>query len=93
MCKRGDHLKKDSRRAFELFKKSAEKGYCLAMRDLGVAYQFGNGYTGNMKTALAWYEKAAAVLDDPELDRRVETLQALAAKDPHWGEDYPGKDS
>ena len=48
---------------------------------------------GNMKTALEWYEKAAAALDDPELDRRVEVLRALAVTDPHWGEDFPGEDS
>ncbi len=90
---RGDHLKKDSRKAVELFKKSAEKGYGLAMRDLARSYQLGNGCMGNMKTALEWCEKAAAVLDDPELDRIVEACRFLAANDPHGGEDFPGEDS
>lgn len=60
---------------------------------LCMPYEFGNGCMGNMKTALDWYEKAAAALDDPELDRRVEVLRTLAATDPHWGEDFPGEDS
>ena len=81
---RGNHLKKDSRKAIELFKKICRKGYGLAMRDLAMSYQFGNGCMGNIKTA---------ALDDPELDRRVEVLRTLAATDPHWGEDFPGEDS
>lgn len=84
----GDVLPEDHDAAFALMQKSAEQGYGLAMKDLGRCYQFGTGCTGNMQTALEWYAKAAEVLDDPELDRRVMALQALSKADPHWGEDY-----
>ncbi len=86
----GDVLPEDHDAAFALMQKSAAQGYGLAMKDLGRCYQFGTGCTGNMQTALEWYTKAAEVLHDPELDRRVEAFQALAKGDPHWGEDYPG---
>lgn len=39
----GEYLKQDDKKAFELFQKSAEKGYVLAMKDLGRCYQFGTG--------------------------------------------------
>ena len=89
---RGDYLKKDNKKAFELFRESAAQGYGLAMKDLGRCYQFGTGCMGNMKTALEWYTKASEVLDDPELDQRVMAFQSLANVDPNWGEDYPGED-
>ena len=89
---RGDYLKKDNKKAFDLFQKSAAQGYGLAMKDLGRCYQFGNGCMGNMKTALEWYTKASEVLDDPELDQRVAAFSGLAEVDPNWGEDYPGED-
>lgn len=88
----GDGLPEDHHAAFALMQKSAAQGYGLAMRDLGRCYQFANGCTGNMQTALEWYSKAAEVLHDPELERRVEAFRVLAREDPHWSDDYPEDD-
>ena len=84
----GQNIKKDKKKGFELFKAAAEQGYGLAMRDLGFCYQFAKGCTGNMKTALEWYEKALEVLNDSELAQRVEIFKQLSTLDEHWGEDY-----
>ena len=75
-------------KGFELFLKSAEQGYGLAMKSVGYCYQFAQGVTGNMKKALEWYEKALEVIDDPELEQKVEAFRTLAEVDEHWGEDY-----
>ena len=87
---RGEVVEEDHRKAFDLFLKSAEQGYGLAMRDVGRCYQFGSGTMGNMKTAVEWYEKACAVLDDPELAQKTAIFKSLVDVDEHWGEDYPG---
>ena len=60
------------------------------MYALGRCYQFGTGCKGNMKKALEWYEKASALLDNPELDAKVAAFRQLADIDPNWGEDYDG---
>ncbi|MBR5502059.1 MAG: sel1 repeat family protein [Oscillospiraceae bacterium] len=86
---RGDYLKKNSKKAFELCMRSAEQGYGLAMADVGRCYQFATGVDGNMKTAVEWYEKSLAVLPDPELARKTAVFKKMSAVDKHWGEDYP----
>ena len=86
----GEGVRKDEKRAFALFQKSAGQGYGLAMYALGRCYQFGTGCKGNMKKALEWYEKASALLDNPELDAKVAAFRQLADIDPNWGEDYDG---
>lgn len=89
---RGDVLEQDNKKAFELCMKSAEQGYGLAMRDVGRSYQFGNGVTGNMKTAVEWYEKALEVIDDPELEEKTAIFKMIGENDEHWDEDYSGTD-
>ena len=88
----GENLKKDYHKGFELIKAAAEQGYGLAMRDLGRCYQFANGTTGNMKTAVEWYEKALEVIDDPELEQKVMMFKMLGESDEGFGEDYPEED-
>lgn len=73
----GDLIGKDEELAFDLFMKSAGQGNGLAMRDVGRCYQFGNGVDHNMTLAIAWYEKALQVLDDPELERKVAVFKML----------------
>lgn len=89
---RGDVLERDEKKAFELCMKSAEQGYGLAMRDVGRCYQFGHGVTGNMKTAVEWYEKALEVIDDPELEQKTAFFKMIGEDDEHWGDDYSGID-
>lgn len=59
------------KKAFDLLLKSAEKGYGLAMRDVGRCYQFATGTECDMKKAVEWYEKACKVIDDPELEMKT----------------------
>ena len=88
----GTNLKKDYHKGFELFKAAAEQGYGLAMRDLGICYQFATGTTGNMKTAVEWYEKALEVIDDPELEQKVMMFKMMGEMDENFDEDYPEVD-
>ena len=74
---RGDVLEEDHEKAFALCMKSAEQGYGLAMRDVGRAYQFGNGVDDDMSLAIEWYEKALAVINDPELEQKVAVFKML----------------
>ena len=80
------------REAFAMMLQSAQLGFPRAIYNVGWCYQFGHGCTGNMKKALEWYEKAAEVMDDPEVEHRVMIFRNLAQIDPTWGEDYPGED-
>ncbi len=84
----GDVLDPDYEKGFDLCMRSAQQGYGLAMRDLGQCYQFGYGVTGNMKTALEWYEKALEVIDDPELEEKVAMFKEVCEEDEDWGEDF-----
>ena len=74
---RGDVLEEDHEKAFALCMKSAEQGYGLAMRDVGRAYQFGNGVDDNMSLAIDWYEKALKVIADPELELKVAVFKMM----------------
>ena len=48
-------------KAFELFEKSANLGYCFAMYNVGTYYKNGSwGVTKDLKKAREWYTKAAA---------------------------------
>lgn len=84
----GVNVEEDTVKGFELTKAAAEQGYGLAMRDLGACYQFAKGCTGNMEKALEWYEKAAEILHDPDLDLRVEGFRKMREVDETWGDDY-----
>ena len=74
---RGDVLEEDPEKAFALCMKSAEQGYGLAMRDVGRAYQFGNGAEADMSLAIKWYEKALEVINDPELEQKVAVFKMI----------------
>lgn len=84
----GVNVEEDTVKGFELTKAAAEQGYGLAMRDLGACYQFAKGCTGNMEKALEWYEKAAEILHDPDLDARVAVFKQMSEVDDSWGTDY-----
>lgn len=73
----GDILEEDHQKGFVLLLKAAQQGYGLAMRDVGHCYEHGDGVAEDMKAALAWYEKAAEVLDDPELAEKAFILRMI----------------
>ncbi|MCR5010862.1 MAG: sel1 repeat family protein [Lachnospiraceae bacterium] len=55
----GDGEKKDLKKAFELFLKSAELGNPLAMDDVGLCYLQGEGTEADPDKGFFWIEKAA----------------------------------
>lgn len=79
----------DCHKGFELIKIAAEQGYGLAMLELGSCYQFADGTEGDMNAAIEWYEKALAVLDDPELEQKVMWLKMVGNIDEGSEGDYP----
>jgi len=52
--------KKTATTEIKQLRKAAHKGDPQAQYDLGVRYELGDGVRKNMKTALSWYQKAAA---------------------------------
>src|SRR5687767_7422945 len=54
----GIGVKKDETKAFEYYKKSAEKGYNMAQNKLGILYE-SKGTEKDLKKAIYWYSKAA----------------------------------
>ncbi|USD64128.1 DnaJ domain-containing protein [Vibrio sp. SCSIO 43136] len=55
----GNGVAKDSQRAVEWLKLSAQNGYSLAQLKLGSAYDSGIAIEGNVDRAIYWYTKAA----------------------------------
>ena len=56
-------MPQDYAKALEWFEKGAASGDTLAMRDIGVLYENGQGVPKDQVKALEWFEKAAAVGD------------------------------
>jgi TPR repeat protein len=59
MLQNGEGVGKDAVKALVWYKKSAEKGDVISIRNLGIAYEFGQGTKINIKKAIALYKKAA----------------------------------
>ena len=55
----GDVVEKDYKKAAKWYKKSAYNGVSIALRNLGVCYEFGQGKKKNLKKSVSWYTKAA----------------------------------
>jgi TPR repeat protein len=55
---RQEGIHQDFNLAFMLLEQSSAKGYSPAMRELGMAYERGEGITANLLVALDWYRKA-----------------------------------
>ena len=90
---RGDHGEKSPKKGFALCLAAAEQGYPLAMKNVGLCYQFANGTTGNMKTAIEWFEKYLQYEDDPELAQKVALFKGLSTQDPGFTDDYASMDN
>jgi TPR repeat protein len=54
----GEGVAVDAKKAFELFKKSAEQGYADAKNNLSVFYERGIGVDKNAEKAQYWREKS-----------------------------------
>lgn len=57
--RRKEGIKKDYKKAFNLFKKSAKQGNAEAQNKLGNCYMYGEGVAENKKEAVKWYIKSA----------------------------------
>src|SRR6266498_5733756 len=55
----GIGVEKDETKAFEYYKKSAEKGHDMAQNNLASLYKNGEGIEKNIEKALYWFNKAA----------------------------------
>ena len=56
---RGENVKQDDTRAFELFKKAAERGDRQAQHDLAYMYSTGRGVAKSDQEAVIWLKKSA----------------------------------
>lgn len=56
---RGEGVKQDYCKAFDLYLKAAEKGHNLAQEEVGTCYLIGQGTTKNGKKAFLWFMKSA----------------------------------
>ena len=52
-------MEKNSAKAVEWYRKSAENGNAFAQYNLGLCYEYGTGVTLSKATAAKWYRKAA----------------------------------
>lgn len=52
-------MEKNSAKAVEWYRKSAENGNAFAQYNLGLCYEYGTGVTLSKATAAEWYRKAA----------------------------------
>ena len=46
--------------ALSVYRRAADAGYAVAMNNLGIMYQNGNGVAKDVSEAIVWYQKAAA---------------------------------
>lgn len=75
--------------AFGMLLEAAEAGDAEAMRNLGMAYQFGHGVQANMEKAVYWYERSLELMPDEELAKKVAVFKTLPGtdgqpSDPAW---------
>ena len=59
MYLRGLGMPRDDSQTMSLFRQAADKGYALAMANLGNLYERGRGVTKDKAQAVEWYQKAA----------------------------------
>lgn len=81
MYLRGDTIKIDVKRGFELCMKAAEQGFVPAMKDVGNCFQFGTGVNADMSSAIFWYEKYLEKTYDPDLEAKVAIFKTLPDKE------------
>jgi TPR repeat protein len=65
----GIGVDKDPSEAIRWYQRAAEKGYALAMHQLGRCYENGYDVPQNLATAVFWYRNAAAAGDSVSLGR------------------------
>ncbi len=82
----GHGVKKNTAKAYRLFKQAANRGYPRAEYQLGILYRDGNGVARDKKEALKWFRLAAAWGDTDAqraLSKLVEELSKNNSIDHH----------
>ena len=74
---KGDGVKEDDKKAFELYMKSAKQDYAKAMYQLGRCYLKGKGVTANQEEAKKWLKRA--ISDDKHGDEILKDLRKAKA--------------
>ena len=70
----GEGTDENKTKAFELYEKSTNLGFCIAMKNVGGFYQHGfGGVTKDLKKAREWYTNAA-VQGDTDAKTRLDEL-------------------
>ena len=59
MYNRGEGVVHDDQQAVLWYRRSAEQGYAMAQRNLGVMYVLGHGVPPDEAEAMRWFQKAA----------------------------------
>lgn len=57
-------MKKSQEKANELYQKAADLGDEVAMRNLAINYEYGNGLPKDRAKAIEWYKKSAEKGDE-----------------------------
>jgi TPR repeat protein len=73
MYLQGRGVERDTREAFQIFLKAAERGYPVAQNNVALMYANGEAVQRDVITAYAWLDLAAA-----EMPKAAETRDALA---------------
>lgn len=74
---KGDGVKENDQKAFELYLKSAKQDYAKAMYQLGRCYMKGKGVTANQEEAKKWLKRA--ISDDKHGDEILKDLRKAKA--------------
>jgi TPR repeat protein len=75
------HGAAEAAKAAAAFRRAADQGNALAQYDLGYCYEHGIGAPADPSQAIAWYLRAAANADDPDIRRIAEAgARALRAQ-------------
>ena len=74
---KGDGVKEDDKKAFELYQKSAKQDYAKAMYQLGRCYLKGKGVAANQEEAKKWLKRA--ISDDKHGEEILKDLRKAKA--------------
>ena len=74
---KGDGVKEDDKKAFELYQKSAKQDYAKAMYQLGRCYLKGKGVAANQEEAKKWLKRA--ISDDKHGEEIMKDLRKAKA--------------
>jgi len=67
----------DYKKAADLYEKSATQGFVEAQHNIGCYYLEGKGVEYNIRTAIAWFDKAIAQGCSDSIEERQEAMESL----------------